>query len=55
MLVSIYATKTLLYIKVVDDMRWKQAAQLPAVGGLEGVAVVEAVGNGVKNVRVGDW
>ena len=28
---------------------------LPAVGGNEGVAVVEQVGHQVKNVKVGDW
>ncbi len=28
---------------------------LPAVGGIEGVAVVEAVGPSVKNLKKGDW
>ena len=28
---------------------------LPAIGGNEGVAVVEKVGGGVKNLKVGDW
>eukprot|EP00286_Rhodomonas_abbreviata_P009816 CAMPEP_0181342252 /NCGR_PEP_ID=MMETSP1101-20121128/30892_1 /TAXON_ID=46948 /ORGANISM="Rhodomonas abbreviata, Strain Caron Lab Isolate" /LENGTH=134 /DNA_ID=CAMNT_0023453679 /DNA_START=185 /DNA_END=585 /DNA_ORIENTATION=+ len=29
--------------------------KLPAVGGNEGVAVVEKVGAGVKTLQVGDW
>src|SRR4051812_18769110 len=28
---------------------------LPAIGGNEGVAVVEKVGSAVKSVKVGDW
>ena len=30
-------------------------AEFPAVGGTEGVGEVEAVGSGVKDVKVGDW
>lgn len=30
-------------------------ADFPAVGGNEGVAIVEQVGSGVKNLKVGDW
>ena len=28
---------------------------MPAFGGNEGVAVVQAVGSSVKNIKVGDW
>ena len=30
-------------------------SDFPAVGGSEGVAVVEQIGSGVKSVNVGDW
>jgi len=39
----------------VDDILGTYAANLPAVGGSEGLGVVEHVGEGVRQLSVGDW
>jgi trans-2-enoyl-CoA reductase len=39
----------------VDDILGTYASNLPSVGGSEGLGIVEHVGEGVRQLSVGDW